>query len=126
MLLDFSLVHDKPSSSMMIFDITLGPEPPSIRQQWAILSIIFTEMKNGGFFTGCLKVFTPILFTVGSSYFASSKILAMVEDFPSIKFLICFCCLGMETMSKRVASSLILSIWLRMLYLEEVRGEGTP
>jgi hypothetical protein len=126
MLLEFSLVHDKPSSSMMIFDITLGPEPPSIRQQWAILSIIFTEMKNGGFFTGCLKLFTPILFTVGSSSFVSSKRLAMVEAFPSIKFLRCFCCSGMTTMSKRVASALILANWLRMLYLEEGRGEGTP
>jgi hypothetical protein len=85
MFLEFSLIHDNPSSSIMIFDITLGPELPSIRQQWAILSIIFIEMKNGGFFTRCLKLFTPILFTVESSYFASSERLAMVEAFPSIK-----------------------------------------
>jgi hypothetical protein len=44
-------------------------------------------MKNGGFFIGCLKLFTPILFTVESSSFASLEILAMVEAFPSIKFL---------------------------------------
>ena len=111
---------------MMIVDIMIGPEPPSIKKKWAILSIIFTEMKNGGFFTGCLKLFTPILFTVGSSSFVSSQRLAMVESFPSIKFLRCFCCSGTATMSKRVASALMLANWLRMLYLEGGRREGTP
>jgi hypothetical protein len=41
-LLAFSFVQDKPSSSIIIFDITLGPKPPSMRQKWVILSIIFT------------------------------------------------------------------------------------
>ena len=68
MLLEFSLVHDKPRFSIMTFYIMLGLGPPSIRKQWAILYIIFTEIKNGGFFYRLSKIvynyfiYTGILF----------------------------------------------------------------
>jgi hypothetical protein len=71
-------------------------------------------------------MFTLILFIVEYSSFISSNILDMVEILPSINSLGCFYCSAMETMSKRVAFSLILDNWFRILYMEEGRGEDTP
>jgi len=44
MLIAFLFVQERPNSYVMIFYMTLGPEPPSMRQQWDILSKIFTKI----------------------------------------------------------------------------------
>jgi hypothetical protein len=51
MLFEFSFVHEIPNSYMIIFDIALETGTPLIRQQWAILSIIFMDKWKGGFLT---------------------------------------------------------------------------
>jgi hypothetical protein len=123
--MEFSFAQDKPRSSIIIFDITLGLELPSMRQQWDILSTIFTEIKKKQvyflflflffifyffiFYSGCLNLCTPTLFTVQSSSSTSSERLDTVEYFPSIKNFGHFFCLGTTTMSRRVASTLILA-----------------
>jgi hypothetical protein len=69
---------------------------------------IYRNIK-GGFFIGCLKLCTPILFIEESSSFTSSERLATTKDFPSMDFFICICCSGTTTMSRRVASALMLA-----------------
>jgi hypothetical protein len=88
MFLGFSFLQDKPRSSIIIFDITLGPEPLSMRQQWEILSMIFKEIQNGGLFIGYLKLCTPTLFTEEYSSSTSLKILATTEAFPSLEHFV--------------------------------------
>jgi hypothetical protein len=95
---------------------------------WGHHVVMFPGLVDGRrhyIFIGCLKLFAPTLFTIESSSFSSSERLAMVEAFPSINCFRCFCCSWMTSMSRRVASTLILSNWLRILYLEDGRGEGT-
>jgi hypothetical protein len=61
------------------------------------------------FFIGYLKLCTPTLFTEESSSLTSSEILARTKSFPSMNCFICIYCLGMETMSRRVAFALMLA-----------------
>jgi hypothetical protein len=57
------------------------------------------------FFTGYLKLCTPTLFIEESSL----ERLATTEAFASMNYFRCICCSGMTTMSRRVASTLMLA-----------------
>jgi hypothetical protein len=77
-------------------------------------------------FTGYIKLCTPTLFTYESSSFTSLERLDTMKDFPSMNCFKCICCSGTTTMSKRVASALILANRFKIFYLEEGGGEVVP
>jgi hypothetical protein len=68
---------------------------------------LYINIKRG-IFSGYLKLCTPTLFIDDSSSFTSLERLDTTKDFPSMNCFRCFCCSGMATISRRVASSLML------------------